>query len=78
MVGSIGRRTAVANNDQIVDGISSGVSEANRDLINTVFAVGQQIISAINDKDSNVYMDNAKVGYMVTQTQGRQSRMYGR
>ena len=78
MVGSIGKKTAVANNDQIVDGISSGVSEANRDLINTVFAVGQQIISAINDKDSNVYMDNAKVGRMVTQTQGQQSRMYGR
>ena len=78
MVGSIGKKTAVANNDQIVEGISSGVSEANRDLINTVFAVGQQIISAINDKDSNVYMDNAKVGRMVTQTQGQQSRMYGR
>ena len=78
MVGSIGKKTAVANNDQIVDGISSGVSEANRDLINTVFAVGQQIISAINDKDSNIYMDNAKVGRMITQTQGQQSRMYGR
>lgn len=78
MVGSIGKKTAVANNDQIVDGISSGVSEANRDLINTVFAVGQQIISAINDKDSNIYMDNDKVGRMVTQTQGQQSRMYGR
>ena len=31
MVGQIGRKTAVANNDQIVDSVSSGVASANRE-----------------------------------------------
>lgn len=78
MVGSIGRRAAVANNDQIVEGISSGVSNANEELISTLFAVGQQIIRAINEKDSNVYLDKTKVSLAVTKTQGQRARMYGR
>lgn len=78
MVGSIGRRAAVANNDQIVEGISSGVSNANEELISTLFAVGQQIIQAINEKDTNVYMDKTKVSLAVAKTQGQRARMYGR
>lgn len=78
MVGSIGRRTAVANNDQIVEGISAGVSNANADVVNAIFAVATQVIAAINEKDSSVYMDGAKVAARVTRTQGQQSRMYGR
>ena len=78
MVGSIGRRAAVANNDQIVEGISSGVSNANEELISTLFAVGQQIIQAINEKDTDVYMDKTKVSLAVTKTQGQRARMYGR
>ena len=78
MVGSIGRRAAVANNDQIVEGISTGVSNANEELISTLFAVGQQIIQAINEKDTDVYMDKTKVSLAVTKTQGQRARMYGR
>lgn len=78
LVGTIGGKTAVANNDQIVAGIAAGVSDANKDLISVVYAVTQQVIQAINDKDSNVYLDRAKVTQAVTQTQGQQSRMYGR
>lgn len=78
MVGSIGRRTAVANNDQIVEGISAGVSNANAEVVSAIFAMATQVIAAINEKDSSVYMDGAKVAERVTRTQGRQSRMYGR
>lgn len=31
LVGAIGNRTAVANNDQIIDGIRAGVAEAMRE-----------------------------------------------
>lgn len=78
MVGSIGRRAAVANNDQIVEGISTGVSNANEELISTLFAVGQQIIQAINEKDTDVYMDKTKVSLAVTKIQDQRARMYGR
>lgn len=78
MVGSIGRKTAVANNDQIVDGIRGGVSDANGELITVLYAVANQVIQAIADKDSDVYLDSDRVSARVTRTQSSQSRMYGR
>ena len=53
MVGQIGGRTAVANNGQIVEGIAS----ANDGVINAVMAIGQMIVKAIDDKDSNIQLD---------------------
>lgn len=78
LVGRIGHRTAVANNDQIVAGIAAGVSDANDNVVSAIYAMATQIITAINEKDSNVYMDGERVSARVTQTQTRQSRMYGR
>lgn len=53
MVGQIGHRTAVANNDQIVEGISM----ANEEVVNAVFAMGSMIVKAIEDKDMDVSFD---------------------
>lgn len=61
LVGTMGGKTTVANNDQIVEGISSGVSEANLDLINAVMAIGNMIVKAVEDKDMNAYMDGRLV-----------------
>ena len=74
LVGRIGNRTAVANNDQIVDGIAS----ANEGVINAIYAMAQQVISAIENNGGDVYMDGDKVGQKVTQYQNRQNRMYGK
>lgn len=57
MVGQIGHRTAVANNDQIVDGISM----ANEEVVNAVLAMGSMIVKAIEDKDTSVSFDTARV-----------------
>lgn len=62
LVGRIGSRTAVANNDQIVSGVASGVSNANVGVINAVMAIGNMIVKAVNDKETNSYMD----GYLVS------------
>lgn len=64
MVGSIGSRTAVANNDQIVDGITYGVRTANEDVVTAIYAVAQQIISEMRQSDNSSgfdmdrYLDN--------------------
>ena len=60
MVGSIGNRAAVANNDQIIDGISSGVYEAVR--------------AAMSESDDrpiqmHVYLDGKEITYTVEKTQ---------
>lgn len=74
LVGQIGNRTAVANNDQIV----SGIATANEGVINAIIAATQQIISSIENNGGDVYMDGDKVGERVTAYQNRQNRMYGK
>lgn len=76
MVGSIGRRTTVANNDQIVDGITYGVREANDDVVTAIYAVAQQIIAEMRNQDNG-----GGGGYdfdrAVRDAQRRNARMYG-
>lgn len=78
LVGRIGSRTAVANNDQIVEGITYGVSSANGPVINALYAVASQIVSAVESSGGDVYLDGKRVTDRVTKTQNRQNRMYGR
>ena len=76
MVGSIGRRTTVANNDQIVDGITYGVREANDDVVTAIYAVAQQIIAEMRNQGNG-----GGGGYdfdrAVRDAQRRNARMYG-
>lgn len=46
-------RTAVANNAQIVEGISDGVRDANTDVVTAIVAGVSQIISAMNENAQN-------------------------
>ena len=73
MVGRMGSRTAVANNYQIVEGVAAGVESANEDLIAVFYAVGKQIVDAINSKDTATYIDTRKI----TAAQTQRSRAYG-
>lgn len=61
-VGSIGGRTAVANNDQIVEAVSDGVYRAMAPLV-----------SGVGKGDTRVYLD----GREITAGQNRRNRMYG-
>lgn len=78
LVGRIGNRTAVANNDQIVEGVAAGVTSANDRVINAIYAMAQQIISAIEENSGDVYLDGDKVGERVTEYQNRKNRIFGR
>lgn len=58
MVGAMGRRTAVANNDQIVEGISAGVSVANDGVIAAIYA----LLNVVEEKDFSVNIGDNQVG----------------
>ena len=58
MVGAMGRKTAVANNDQIVEGISAGVSIANDGVIAAIYA----LLNAVEDKDMSVVIGDNEIG----------------
>ena len=74
MVGSIGRRTAVANNDQIVAGIASGVAEAN-DEQNALLREQNSLLRAILEKDSGTYLDGKSLTNSVEKYQRERGRV---
>ena len=73
MVGRIGNRTAVANNDQIVAGISEGVADANTDVVNAIYAMAGQIVSAIRSNGNSGSVDWDGVARKITRVQMRQA-----
>ena len=64
MVGSIGRRTAVANNDQIVSGIASGVASANTES-NALLREQNSLLRAMLEKDTNISLDGKTISKSV-------------
>ena len=73
MVGSIGRRTAVVNNDQIVDGIATGVAEANNEQ-NYLLREQNSLLRALLEKDNGTYLD----GRLLTNSVEKYQRERGR
>ena len=58
LVGTIGNRTAVANNDQIVAGISGGVRDANSSVVDALYT----LIQVVQDKEMSVDITDTAVG----------------
>lgn len=60
LVGTIGNRTAVANNEQIVAGIANGVATANGaqiNMLNQIYTIMTQLLK----KDTSVYLDSMQI-----------------
>ena len=74
MVGNIGRRTAVANNDQIVSGIAGGVAQANEEQ-NALLREQNSLLRAILEKDSGVYLDGKNLSNSVEKYQRERGRV---
>ena len=73
MVGNIGRRTAVANNDQIVAGIASGVASANTES-NSLLREQNSLLRAMLEKETGVYLDGKRLTNSVEKYQSQRGR----
>ena len=62
MVGQIGRRTAVANNDQIVSGITNGVREGNGNLLSALFTICDRVVRSIEENGGDVVIGDETIG----------------
>lgn len=58
LVGTIGNSTAVANNDQIVQGIEGGVRNANSAVVDAIYT----LIRAVEEKDTSVSIGDDEIG----------------
>lgn len=76
-VGQFGNQTGIANNDQIVRGIASGVSEANEDVVNAIYAAATRIVNSVRENGGGSTNWNSAAD-TITKIQNRQARMSGR
>lgn len=60
LVGTIGQKTAVANNQQIVEGISRGVEDANAEQ-NSILRQQNEILLALLQKDNSVVIGGKEI-----------------
>lgn len=73
LVGSIGRKTAVANNDQIVQGIATGVSVANSES-NALLREQNNLLMKLLEKETGIYLDGKKLTKSVENYQRERGR----
>ena len=73
MVGTIGGKSAVVNNDQIVDGIAYGVSIANRES-DTLLREQNELLREMLAKESGVYLDGKAISKNVEKHQRERGR----
>ena len=77
MVGSIGGHTAVANNDQIVEGISEGVRDANTEVLTAIISGVSQIVGAIREGGASGGVDIDMLASALYQPMQRQGQIHG-
>ena len=73
LVGNIGRKTAVVNNEQIVASVSRGVADANSEQ-NSLLREQNSLLRAMLEKESGVYLDGKKITASVEKHQRERGR----
>ena len=74
MVGNIGRRTAVVNNEQIVASIAGGVAEANEEQT-LLLREQNSLLRALLEKETGVYLDGKNLTDSVEKYQRERGRV---
>lgn len=74
LVGNIGRRTAVANNEQIVASVSAGVAEANSEQT-ALLKEQNALLRALLEKESSVKIDGKDLTKSVEKYQRERGRV---
>ena len=74
MVGNIGRKTAVVNNEQIVSSIAGGVAEANEEQT-LLLREQNSLLRALLEKETGVYLDGKNLTDSVEKYQRERGRV---
>ena len=73
LVGTIGGRTAVASNADILQGITSGVAQANR-TTDSLLREQNTLLKALLEKETGVYLDGNMLANSINRASKRQGR----
>ena len=70
VVANLGHSTGVMNVSQMQDAVANG----NIEVVNAIYALANTVITTVNNKSFDVYMDASKVGQSVSKYQFNQAR----
>lgn len=70
VVANLGHSTGVMNVSQMQDAVANG----NIEVVNAIYALANTVITTVNNKNFDVYMDASKVGQSVSKYQFNQAR----
>ena len=73
LVGNIGRKSAVVNNEQIVASVSRGVADANSEQ-NMLLREQNSLLRSLLEKDTGTYLDGKKITSSVERVQRERGR----
>ena len=73
LVGTMNGKPAVANNQEIVNGIAAG----NVDVVNAVYAIGNMIVAAVREIDTEVTLDGENLANKMYKYNQAAARRYG-
>lgn len=77
MIGSFGNNTAVANNEQIVTGISYGVSQANSGVESRLDSIESLVVRILNKEFSAKVVPSSSMGRANVQSANQYSKVTG-
>lgn len=73
LVGNIGRKSAVVNNEQIVASVSRGVADANSEQ-NMLLREQNSLLRSLLEKDTGTYLDGKKITSSIERVQRERGR----
>ena len=73
LVGTIGNKSAVVNNEQIVSSVARGVADANSEQ-NSLLREQNSLLRSLLEKDSGVYLDGKRLTNSVEKYQSQRGR----
>ena len=76
----IGEYSGANSNPEIVSPqslMAETMQSANMEVVNAIYAIGNQISKTVEEKDYDVYMDGDKLTSKVTKIQNKQSKNRG-
>lgn len=79
-IAMMGEYAGASSNPEIVTPqslLQSIIANNNTELINAIFSIGNQISKSVDEKDTNIYMDTAKVTRRITKEQTAQRKQMG-
>lgn len=76
----LGEYAGASSNPEIVTPqsiLKETINSSNANVVNAIYSIGNQISKTVNEKNTDIYMDTAKITRRITKEQNNQNKLMG-